>query len=451
MGILRDKKFIKTMLTLAIPITIQSFITSSLNLVDNLMIGKLGEEAIAAVGLANQYFFIFMLCLSGINAGASVFMSQYWGKRDVKNIKKVLGLDLTIGFIASLLFGIGAFFLSDSIMSILSKDPSVIELGGMYLKVIAISYLITNVTQAYSSALRSTEQPKVTMYASLIGVLSNAFLNWIFIFGNLGCKPMGVAGAALATTLARVIEMLYILFEVYIRNNKVSSNLKELFSFDFTFVKTYFRTSTSVIVNELVWSLGLTSYSIAYAQIGTGAVATMQIATTLNNMFMVFCIGLASAAAIMVGNKIGAGHEEEAVDYSKKIGVVSPIVGLVLGILIWIFAPTILKLFNITEGTVNDTIYVLRIMAVFCAIRTYNVVMIVGVFRGGGDTTYSMLVQAGTIWLFAVPMAFIGAVVLKVPVYVVYFFICLEEVVKLFFEFARLRSGKWVNNVISSN
>ena len=178
MGILRDKKFIKTMLTLAIPITIQSFITSSLNLVDNLMIGKLGEEAIAAVGLANQYFFIFMLCLSGINAGASVFMSQYWGKRDVKSIKKVLGLDLTIGFIASLLFGIGAFFLSDSIMSILSKDPSVIELGGMYLRVIAISYLITNVTQAYSSALRSTEQPKVTMYASLIGVLSNAFLNF---------------------------------------------------------------------------------------------------------------------------------------------------------------------------------------------------------------------------------------------------------------------------------
>lgn len=177
----------------------------------------------------------------------------------------------------------------------------------------------------------------------------------------------------------------------------------------------------------------------------------MQIATTLNNMFMVFCIGLASAAAIMVGNKIGSGHEEEAVDYSKKIGIVSPIVGLALGVLIWIFAPTILKLFNITEGTVSDTIYVLRIMAVFCSIRTYNVVMIVGVFRGGGDTTYSMLVQAGTIWLFAVPMAFIGAVVLQVPVYVVYFFICLEEVVKLFFEFARLRSGKWVNNVISSN
>ena len=245
--------------------------------------------------------------------------------------------------------------------------------------------------------------------------------------------------------------MLYILFEVYIRNNKVSSNIKELFSFDFIFVKTYFRTSTSVIINELVWSLGLTSYSIAYAQIGTSAVATMQIATTLNNMFMVFCIGLASAAAIMVGNKIGSGHEEEAVDYSKKIGIVSPIVGLALGVLIWIFAPTILKLFNITEGTVSDTIYVLRIMAVFCSIRTYNVVMIVGVFRGGGDTTYSMLVQAGTIWLFAVPMAFIGAVVLQVPVYVVYFFICLEEVVKLFFEFARLRSGKWVNNVISSN
>lgn len=432
--VFKDKAFITTMLTLALPITLQSFITSSLNLVDNLMIGKLGEEAIAAVGLANQYFFIFTLCLSGINAGASVFMSQYWGKKDVKSIKKVLGLDLSIGFIASIVFGGAALIFAESIMGVLSRDIMVIELGSQYLRIIGITFIFTNFTQGFSSALRSSEQPKTPMYASLIGVICNAFLNWVFIFGNLGAKPMGVAGAALATSIARALEIAYIIYMIYVKNNIVASKIKELFAFDFSFVKTYFNTSISVIANELLWSLGMTAFSIAYAQIGTSAVATMQIATTLNNMFMVLCIGLASAAAIMVGNKIGANEENVAVDYSHKIGKVAPALGLIIGISVWVLAPAIVRPFNVEAETFKATVTVLRIMALICPIRSYNVVMIVGIFRGGGDTLYSTLVQLGTIWFYAVPMAFIGAIVLSLPVTAVYFLICSEEFIKIIFE-----------------
>lgn len=446
--VFKDKAFITTMLTLALPITLQSFITSSLNLVDNLMIGKLGEEAIAAVGLANQYFFIFTLCLSGINAGASVFMSQYWGKKDVKSIKKVLGLDLSIGFIASIVFGGAALIFAESIMGVLSRDTMVIELGSQYLRIIGITFIFTNFTQGFSSALRSSEQPKTPMYASLIGVICNAFLNWVFIFGNLGAKPMGVAGAALATSIARALELAYIIYMVYVKNNIVASKIKELFAFDFGFVKTYFNTSIAVIANELLWSLGMTAFSIAYAQIGTSAVATMQIATTLNNMFMVLCIGLASAAAIMVGNKIGANEEDVAVDYSHKIGKVAPALGLIIGIAVWVLAPAIVRPFNVEAETFKATVTVLRIMALICPIRSYNVVMIVGIFRGGGDTLYSTLVQLGTIWFYAVPMAFIGATVLSLPVTAVYFLICSEEFIKIIFERSRLKSGKWIRSVV---
>lgn len=446
--VFKDKAFITTMLTLALPITLQSFITSSLNLVDNLMIGKLGEEAIAAVGLANQYFFIFTLCLSGINAGASVFMSQYWGKKDVKSIKKVLGLDLSIGFIASIVFGGAALIFAESIMGVLSRDIMVIELGSQYLRIIGITFIFTNFNQGFSSALRSSEQPKTPMYASLIGVICNAFLNWVFIFGNLGAKPMGVAGAALATSIARALEIAYIIYMIYVKNNIVASKIKELFAFDFSFVKTYFNTSISVIANELLWSLGMTAFSIAYAQIGTSAVATMQIATTLNNMFMVLCIGLASAAAIMVGNKIGANEENVAVDYSHKIGKVAPALGLIIGISVWVLAPAIVRPFNVEAETFKATVTVLRIMALICPIRSYNVVMIVGIFRGGGDTLYSTLVQLGTIWFYAVPMAFIGAIVLSLPVTAVYFLICSEEFIKIIFERSRLKSGKWIRSVV---
>lgn len=446
--VFKDKAFITTMLTLALPITLQSFITSSLNLVDNLMIGKLGEEAIAAVGLANQYFFIFTLCLSGINAGASVFMSQYWGKKDVKSIKKVLGLDLSIGFIASIVFGGAALIFAESIMGVLSRDIMVIELGSQYLRIIGITFIFTNFTQGFSSALRSSEQPKTPMYASLIGVICNAFLNWVFIFGNLGAKPMGVAGAALATSIARALEIAYIIYMIYVKNNIVASKIKELFAFDFSFVKTYFNTSISVIANELLWSLGMTAFSIAYAQIGTSAVATMQIATTLNNMFMVLCIGLASAAAIMVGNKIGANEEDVAVDYSHKIVKVAPALGLIIGIAVWVLSPAIVRPFNVEAETFKATVTVLRIMALICPIRSYNVVMIVGIFRGGGDTLYSTLVQLGTIWFYAVPMAFIGATVLSLPVTAVYFLICSEEFIKIIFERSRLKSGKWIRSVV---
>lgn len=447
---LKNKEFLSTMIMMAVPITIQSFITSSLNLVDNLMVGKLGEEAIASVGLANQYIFIFTLCILGVNAGASVFMSQFWGKKDLKNIKKILGLDLTVGLVVSMIFAIGCGVFSNEIMEILSNDPRVIELGANYLKIVAISCIFTNFTQAYSSALRSTEQPKVPMYASLIGVLVNACLNWVFIFGNLGFKEMGVSGAALATTIARGIEMIVILTFVYINNNKIASRFAELTSFDLNFVKIYFRTSWSVIINEIVWSLGMTAYSIAYAAIGTNAVASMQIATTLNNMFMVFLIGLATASSIMIGNKIGSDEEETARKYAKSIAVMSVSVGFILGVLIWITAPLALLPFNISKSTYLDTLKVLRVIGLFFTIRAFNMVMIVGVFRGGGDTTYSMLVQSGTIWLYAVPMAFLGATVFSLPVYSVYFLICTEEFLKIIFEVGRLKSGKWIKNVISN-
>lgn len=153
-NIFKDKMFLSTMITLTIPITIQNFITSSLNLVDNLMIGKLGETAIASVGLANQYFFVFLLCIMGINAGANIFMAQFWGKKDINNIKKILGVDLTVGFVATLIFGLAAIFMPKQIMSILSKDADVISLGATYLRIVGISTIFTNITQAYSSALR---------------------------------------------------------------------------------------------------------------------------------------------------------------------------------------------------------------------------------------------------------------------------------------------------------
>lgn len=444
----KDKEFFATILTLVIPITLQNLISSSLNMVDNVMIGRLGENEIAAVGLVNQYFFIFMLCLSGINAGASIFMAQYWGKKDRTSIKKVLGLDLVLGTIASVIFTIIALFMPEYIMRVFTKEPTIVNLGVQYLRIISVTFMLTNITQGFSTALRCTGVARPPMFASLVGVLTNAFLNWVFIFGNLGAPAMGVAGAALATSIARVVEMIIVLIYAYSPQSVSRARLKELLNFNMDFIKSYFKTSYSVILNELVWALGMTTYSVIYARIGIKEVASMQIATTVNNMFMVLCIGLAVAASIMVGNKIGAGEEDTAVDYAGKLGVLAPAIGVVIGLALWICAPIVTNVFKISEDTIKLTVTVLRTMALFAPLRFFNVLMIVGIFRGGGDTTYSMLVQLGTVWCFAIPAGFIAAVYFKLSLPMVYFIICMEELIKVCFEWNRFRSKKWIKNII---
>lgn len=447
--VFRDKAFFKTMFMLAIPITLQSFITSSLNFIDTMMVGSLQEAAISAVGLANQYIFIFTLCIMGINAGANVFMSQMWGKRDITGIKTYLGVDLTVGMVASCLFGALAFFRPDMIMEIMTPDSEVIELGIDYLRVVAVSCLFMNFTQAYSTALRSTEQTKLPMYGSLIGVGLNIILNWIFIFGKFGAPAMGVAGAALATSLSRLVEMLFIIGIVYMSKNKVAAKIKEMFNYKLSTLATYFKTSWSVIVNELIFSAGTAAYSVAYAKISTNASATMQISSTIINMFFIFLTGVGTAAAIMIGNRVGAGEEKRAKEYANHVAILAPFIGIVLGIIMWLFAPIVSGWFDIQPETYNAAVMVLRIMAVFMPLRSFNAIMIIGVFRGGADTTYSMLVQAVTIMCYSVPLAFIGAMLLKWPVHLVFLLVCTEEVIKMPFELWRLKTGRWMKNLVN--
>jgi len=446
--ILKDKHFLSTIIALVIPITLQNLISSSLNMVDNLMIGKLGESAIAAVGLVNQYFFVYTLAVLGINAGASIFIAQFWGKKDIPNIRKMIGLDMVLSIFVSILFSIIVWISPEAIVKIFTKNPEVIALGAEYIKFVSITFIFSAITQVYSTSLRSIGIANPPMYGSLIGVLTNAFLNWVLIFGYLGFPAMGVKGAAIATSIARFVEMIFIIISAHTTNDVIPAKLNEIFGFNFEFIKIYFRTSYSVILNELIWSLGLSAYSIIYAKIGIREVASMQIATTINNMFMVLSIGVATAASIMIGNRIGEDKEELAIDYAVKLGILTPMIGLASGVALWIASPHIVSIFNINKDTVEMTIVVLRIMAVFAPLRFFNVLMIVGVFRGGGDTTYSMLVQLGTVWFFAIPAGYIGAVVFNLSLSEVFFIICLEEVVKIGFELKRLHSKKWIKNII---
>ncbi|WP_297598246.1 MATE family efflux transporter [uncultured Cetobacterium sp.] len=444
-----EKSFIKMLMSLAIPIILQSLITASLNLLDNVMVGKLGENEIAAVGLSNQFYMIFFYSVAGIGMGASIFMSQLWGKRDVKKIHEFLDLSLLISTVVSVFFAAIAFIFPENIIHIFLKDANVTALGVSYLKIVSVSYIISSITLAYSMALRSTAQTKIPMYGSIVGIIFNGILNYLLIFGKFGFPQMGVSGAALGTTISRVMELSFVLFMIYKFDNIIATKFVSLKTLTLNKFREFFKIASPVIFNDIMWILGISTYSIAYAKLGVNATATMQIAITVNNMFNIFGIGIGVASAIIIGNKIGEGKTQEAHFLSIKISQFGVLLGIIIGVLFYFLSPLVVGVFKITPETTKNVIIVLKIMAVFIPARFYAIIQVIGTLRGGGDVVYAIATEMIGIWVIGVPMAF--AAIYFVPglsITTLYFIICLEELVKCAITYPRVKSYKWIKSLV---
>ncbi len=446
---LKDKKFYSSLVNIALPITLQNLVMSSINMLDTLMITRLGDANIAAVGLANQVFFFFSLILFGVNSGSSIFVAQFWGKKDIKNIRRILGLAIMICGLISIIFTVGAFFIPEALMRVFTNEKDVVELGVKYLRVISLSYLVTAISFSFNTALRSIGQAKIPMFVSIAALITNATFNYLLIFGKFGFPMMGIEGAALATLISRVVELVLVLFVVYHSKNALAAKLCELIDISRDFIAKYFKTAAPVIINEFFWSLGTVMYSVAYARIGKEATSAIQIANTVQNTFLVFSRGMSNACAVMIGNKIGEGSKENAISYARTFIIIGPILGVILGIILFTSTPLIMTLFDTVSAEVYEyTSKVLMVISITMSIKIINGLLVVGIFRSGGDTRFSMFLEMGSVWLIGVPMAFFGALVLRVPVYWVLALVSLEEVVKALVGIPRLLSNKWVRNVV---
>lgn len=443
-----DKKFYKRLFLITLPIVIQNLIASSLNMLDTMMIGQVGEVELASVGIANQYYFLFNLIIMGISAGCGVFIAQLWGKKDEKNIKRTLGVGLIGGVLATLVFGLIGLLIPEKIMAIFNIDPNVIEIGSEYLVIVVMSYLFTSITFNYAAALRSVGNTVLPMWASFIGLLTNGFLNYVLIFGKFGAPVLGVKGAALATVTARIFECTIILIGVYSKNNVLRAKLSEFVGISKDVFKGLYKVTLPIILNEACWGLGNVTYAAIYGRIGTGASASIQICTTIMNLFMIITFGLANASVVIIGNEIGANREEEGKIYAKRISKLAIIVSIILAGILALSSSSILSMFNVSENVKRDSLYILYIYSAILIIRVYNAVMIVGVLRGGGDATYGSLVQGITLWCIGIPLAFIGAFVIKLPVYLVVLMTFAEEAIKVVIMLKRFKSGKWIHNMV---
>lgn len=442
--------FLKKVSLIAIPIALQNLIISSINVADVFMIGKLGETPLASLGLANQIMFIFTLLLFGINSGAGVLTAQFWGKKDIKNIHKVLGLALCLSTTIALLFFVAAKVIPYKLISIYSPDAEVIRIGGNYLKIVCWSYIFTAFSFVYALQLRNLSIIKISVYSSLITLVINITLNYILIFGNFGFRPMGVEGAAIATTIARFMEATFIISYVHIKKYPLVAKAKDLFDFNINFVKRYFNISLPVIANEGFWALGITSYSMIYAHMSTSAIATINIVGSIERIIFTGFIGIANASAVLVGNKVGEGNEKEASIYGKHSSFLAVMAGLLGSLIILIAARPVLNIYNLSPEVDIMAFKTLMILCILLPFKAFNGTIVVGVLRGGGDTKYALFIDLIALWVMGVPLTFFAGLHLHLPIYLVYLAAGSEEMAKFFFGLQRLKSGKWIKNVVEN-
>ena len=444
----RDRTYWGTLIKIAVPVTLQNLIMNGLNMIDVMMIGQLGDTAVASVGLANEISFVLGLITFGISSGGSIFAAQYWGKKDIGNLRKVLGLSLAVGVTVSTLFMLFAILFPETALSIYTRDPAVIQIGAQYLQLIGIFYIPWVITSVYSAILRSTENVKLPILVSIVAISIKTLLNFLLINGNLGFPALGVRGAAFATMVSRTLECSSLLVLVYVWKTPAAATFKELFHLDWPFIKKFFTTTLPVIINETLWSLGITTYSAVYARIGTEAIAAFTVARTIEQLMFVFFMGIGIACAIMVGNRIGAGEEKIAYIYSKRSLFTAIIVALVLGIILVFASSPILSLYKISDLSKTYAVRILLIAGFSVWIRAANMVIFVGILRSGGDTRYGFLTELFSMYIFGIPLAFIGALVFHLPVYWVYLLVLSDELVKMLIGLRRVFSRRWINNLV---
>lgn len=438
--------FYKYMLTLTIPVALQSLITSALNMIDTVMISSLGDAAIAGVGLANQVFFFYILICFGINTGSSVLIAQYHGAKDVARLRLVNGLTMTLCFSVGMLFSIVAIAQPHFVMGLMTKDPLIIQEGAAYLRMVAFSYVPTALAAAIGSALLSTGTPNPPLFASVVGFITNTVLNYVLIFGHFGFPAMGVVGAALATTIARVAEFSIVFIFKRTYGGLLTAPWRKFFGFDSAFIRHYFDITLPVILNESFWSLGQVLYNVAYALAGREAIAAVQVVASVNSILFVIVRGLGPACAIMIGNTIGQGKLDQVYHLALRFIKVTLALGFVMSVGLFLGRDLVLKIFaDLSPAVYQNAMGLLAVRALIFTLASFNSVMVVGVLRGGGDTRFSMYMETAAVWLVGVPLAFFGALVLKLPIAPLMLLVLMEDGVKAVVGLKRLLSKKWIH------
>ena len=428
------------------PIAFQQFMLALVSASDALMLGMISQNSLSAVSLAGQVTFIHSLLLEAMTIGLSLLAAQYWGKGDIPAVERIFAYVMKITVLISLIFTLSALLIPEILMKIFTNDPILIRGGSVYLRVIAVSYLLTGISQMYLCILKNSGRAGKSSMISATSVIINIFINAVLIYGLFGIPRMEIAGAALATVTARVIEVVWCVCETS-RKDQVKLRAKYLLRNDIILRRDFWKYTTPVICNEIVWGTGFSMYSVIMGHLGTDAVAANSIANIVKNLAACFCMGLGNGGGIMVGNELGAGKPDTAREYGGRLCRLAVASGIVSGLILLACSPLILRVANLSTVSREYLQGMLLICAYYMIGRSVNGVTISGIFCAGGDSRFGLYCDCITMWCIIVPLGLIAAFILKLPVLAVYFVVSLDEFVKIPAVYRNYKKYRWVRDL----
>ena len=439
--------FYKRLIGFALPLLLQYLIINLLNLVDSVMIGSLGKISISGVGLGNQIFFLANLFMVGITGGASIFLAQLWGKKDISGIHKIMGIALIMCIIVAVFFTTAGTAFTKLVLSIYTEDVLVINEGARYLRIAAFSYIPFAFTMVLVASLRATGNVRVPLFASLVALGMNTFLNYGLIFGNFGMPELGVEGAAIATTIARTVEVFILLAITYGKALPIAAQISEFFTIPSDFFKKVIGRILLVLANEGAWAVGTTIYTVIYGRMDTDVVTIMQICSVVFGLSFVFALGVGQALGIMIGNSLGANDFDKAKRDARRGMPTAFMLGAVVAAVMILLRSQILSFYNVSPEILAEAKTVLFAMLAILPLNCVVFTLFIGILRAGGDTTFCAIVDVASLWFAGLPLAWVGAFVFHLPILYVFLLARMESVVRLIACFWRYRTFKWVKDV----
>ena len=450
----RPRTFYERLFRLTAPIALQNLITFSLGLIDTFMVSRLSNEAMAAVTTANVPVFLLISIVFGVQSGVGILISQYWGKKDMENISRAMGVAAYLGVGIAAVIGVVLYRWPVAIMDLLSNNHELSVLGAPYLRLIGFSYVFNMLSSIYVSAQRSVENSAFGMKLFGMSTVINTGMNYLLIFGKCGFPMLGVEGAAIATLLSRVAEFAVCLC-CALRSRTMPLHLKAFFRPGWEMCRRFIKYSSPVLCNELLWGLGnsMLTVILGYTVNSVEYLAANAVMGNLNRLFLVVCFGLGAATAVMVGKAIGEGQShEEVLELSNTLLWVTILVGAVLAVFALalvplLFQPVIFPLFKLYDETARIATALAVTGFASIPLHAYAITAVTGVLRAGGDVFFSAVLDIAPQWLAALPLTALFALVLGSSYWWVAAAIQAESLIKCPLCFFRIRRGKWIHDV----
>lgn len=442
-----SKTFYRKTLALVIPMALQNLINVGISSIDVVMLGKVGEKVLSGASLGAQVQFIMGLLLFGVTSGAAVLMAQYWGKRDMRSIETVFSIAVKIALAAGVLFTIAALAVPQVLMSFFTNDDEVMANGVLYLRVVCVSYIPNALTMIYLNSIRSMEKVGIGLVTYLFSLVTNIIVNALLIFGYFGFPKLGVVGAAAGTVAARIVEFIIVLIYDKKFNDVFTFRLKYLKIKNKGLESDFLKISAPVIANELMWGLGLSTMTAITGHLGSAATAANSVAQVCRNLATVIAFGVANAAAVMIGKVIGEGNKSLAKIYGGRFIKLSIGTGIFGSLVILCARPVILSVLVLSDDARELLSIMILIMSYYVIAQAYNTTLIVGIFRGGGDTRFGFFLDVAFMWGISIIIGYIAAFVLGLPAASVAFILYCDEVLKIPVSTWRYKTYKWLNDV----